>query len=205
MSKRGVTRDEKRTRMMEIFHESKDVFTLKNLESIAPKQKGIIQQSVKEILQSLVDDNMVVSDKVGINTVFWSFPSHDSKIKKNQVEKLEKEVEAIKRKYSDMKAECESGQIGREDTEERRSKIARISDLESENSALKRKLSEQSANDPEILEKLVEETKIAIEAANRWSDNVTNLRTYCSRKFNLDGCEFDKNFRIPGDFYDYIE
>lgn len=46
-----VTLEEKRVRMLEIFHESLDVFELKQLETIAPKQKGIVASSVKTVLQ----------------------------------------------------------------------------------------------------------------------------------------------------------
>jgi hypothetical protein len=47
MSKRkGLTVDEKRERMLEIFHDSADVFVLKDIEKIAVK-KGIISQTVK--------------------------------------------------------------------------------------------------------------------------------------------------------------
>ena len=74
MSKRGLSLEEKRTRMLAIFHDSKDVFTLKDLEKIAPKEKGITLQSVKDVVQSLVDDNMVSSDLIGSSTYFWSFP-----------------------------------------------------------------------------------------------------------------------------------
>ena len=34
--------------------------------------------SVKEILQSLVDDGMVDSDKIGTSIYFWAFPSKAS-------------------------------------------------------------------------------------------------------------------------------
>ena len=45
--------------MLELFHEKKDVFQLKELEKICPKEKGITSMSVKDVLQSLVDDNLV--------------------------------------------------------------------------------------------------------------------------------------------------
>ena len=32
-------------------------------------------QSVKEVLQSLVDDNLVTCEKIGTSNYFWSFPS----------------------------------------------------------------------------------------------------------------------------------
>jgi hypothetical protein len=47
MAPKGLSLDEKRKRMLDIFYDSKDVFLLKDLEKIAPKQKGITMQSVK--------------------------------------------------------------------------------------------------------------------------------------------------------------
>jgi hypothetical protein len=32
---------------------------------------GIISQSVKDVLQSLVDDNLVDTDKIGTSVYFW--------------------------------------------------------------------------------------------------------------------------------------
>ena len=72
--KKGVSLDEKRQRMLQIFYEKKEFFTLKDLEKIAPKEKGIVQQSVKDVVQALVDDGHLDSDKVGTSVFFWTFP-----------------------------------------------------------------------------------------------------------------------------------
>ena len=75
MSKRKrVTADEKRTRMLNFFHEKREFYTLKELETIIPKECGVIQQAVKDVLQALVDDGLVHSDKIGTSVYFWSFP-----------------------------------------------------------------------------------------------------------------------------------
>lgn len=47
---------------------------MQELEKIAPKEKGITMQSVKEVVQSLVDDHLVESEKIGTSNYFWSFP-----------------------------------------------------------------------------------------------------------------------------------
>ena len=87
-NKKGLSLDEKRKKMMEIFYESKDVFLLKDLEKIAPKLKGITPMSVKDVVTSLVDDGMVDtflqlllltfiqvdSEKIGTSIYFWAFP-----------------------------------------------------------------------------------------------------------------------------------
>lgn len=39
-------------------------FQLKELENLGPK-KGVISQSVKDVVQSLVDDDLVLKDKIG--------------------------------------------------------------------------------------------------------------------------------------------
>ena len=60
--KRGLSLEEKRQRMLEIFYTKKEFFLLKELEKIAPKEKGITSQSVKDVLQSL--GKLCVSDTV---------------------------------------------------------------------------------------------------------------------------------------------
>lgn len=48
---------------------------MKDLEKIAPKQKGIVPQSVKEITQLLVDEGLVECEKIGTFVCYWAFPS----------------------------------------------------------------------------------------------------------------------------------
>ena len=36
---------------------------------------GVISQSVKDVVQSLVDDGLVDTDKIGTSVYFWAFPS----------------------------------------------------------------------------------------------------------------------------------
>lgn len=48
------------------------VMQLKELEKLGPK-KGVITQSVKDVVQSLVDDDLVLKDKIGtsVSVLFW--------------------------------------------------------------------------------------------------------------------------------------
>lgn len=47
------------------------------MEKIAPKEKQIIVQAVKDVVQNLVDDGLVDTDKIGTSVYFWSFPRYD--------------------------------------------------------------------------------------------------------------------------------
>ena len=86
--KRGLSIDEKRQRMLQLFHEKKEFLLLKEVERLAFKEKGIVSQSVKEVLQSLVDDDMVNSDKIGSSVYFWAFPSNSLVMKKKKLNEL---------------------------------------------------------------------------------------------------------------------
>ena len=62
--KKGVSFDDKRLRLLEIFARA-EVFTLKEIEKIGSKEKGIVEQTIKDVLQTLVDDALVETDKIG--------------------------------------------------------------------------------------------------------------------------------------------
>ena len=70
LGKKGLSLEEKRKKMMEIFYETKDVFFLKDLEKIAPKMKGITSMYVKDVVTSLVDDGLVDTEKIGTSVCF---------------------------------------------------------------------------------------------------------------------------------------
>lgn len=60
------------------FHDAifqKDFYTLKELERLCHKEKGIPSMTVKDVLMSLVFDGLVDSDKIGTSVYFWAFPS----------------------------------------------------------------------------------------------------------------------------------
>ena len=60
--------------ILQIYHEEKCPFNLKEIENKASK-RGVVQQTIKDMNQQLVYDNLVLSDKIGSANFFWSFPS----------------------------------------------------------------------------------------------------------------------------------
>ena len=86
------------------------MFKLRELERLG-KKAGIVEQTVKDVLQSLVDDNMVNQDKVGSLNVFYSFPSammvrlkneikdlnQEEKVKTENIEGMEKQIENLEK------------------------------------------------------------------------------------------------------------
>ncbi|MCP9264033.1 Mnd1 family protein [Dirofilaria immitis] len=149
--KKGLTAEEKRSRMLELFHESNEFFQrqdvneavaklrnfqMKDLERIAPKQKGIIPQSVKEITQLLVDEGLVECEKIGTFVCYWAFPSQSMITVTEEQKKLKLE----------------------------------INDLQMKHETLTKKLKKLSEEDPESITQLENEINKARNDANRWTD-----------------------------------
>lgn len=195
--------------MVELLQEAAEFFTLKELEKIAPKRKGIVFQSVKEVLQSLVDDGLVSSDKCGVQTVFWCLPSEAVQKKRARIAVLEEEVKAnkaalerVESQLTSMKAD-RTGQNLEGDTG-REALLEKLAADEQAVAALTAQVAEQAASDPERLRELATATTTAREAANRWTDNVDTLRRYVSDKFGMDGADFARQFGVPADM-EYLE
>lgn len=109
--KRGLSQEEKRKAMLEIFYEKKEFFQLKDLERIGPKEKGIVVQSVKDVLQSLVDDCMVDSDKIGTSVYYWSFPSKTANIRKQKLSFLQKKFEEVRKRKLDTELRLNTAKV----------------------------------------------------------------------------------------------
>jgi len=69
---------------MGIFEDGSDGFyQLKELEKLS-KNQGIESNEVKDILQSLVTDGKIESDKIGLTLYYWSFPQKKIEEEKKQ-------------------------------------------------------------------------------------------------------------------------
>ena len=72
--RKGLSFEEKRDRLLKVYYRLREPLNLKEIEKLGTRA-GVISQAVKEVNQSLVDDNLVESDKIGIGAFFWALPS----------------------------------------------------------------------------------------------------------------------------------
>src|SRR5205823_470992 len=84
MKKKGLSFEEKRTRMMEIFKNDPSFYHLKDIEKLSVK-KGIIFMAVKDVLDSLVNDNMVEVEKIGSSNYYSALPSKIYQLKQKTI------------------------------------------------------------------------------------------------------------------------
>ncbi|KAF5282329.1 hypothetical protein FQA39_LY17628 [Lamprigera yunnana] len=201
---KGVGIEEKKARMLDLFYEKQEFFQLKDLEKIAPKEKGIIANSVKDVLQNLVDEGAVDTDKIGTSVYFWAFPSKALNTKKRKLSELNEQQEESNKRLKSVSNSLVELQAKTKDNAERNKYLDEIINLEIKKEVLVKELSKFSDDDPVELEKMEKQITMLKEAANRWTDNIFSVKSWCSRKFNVEDSIMNKQFGISADF-DYVQ
>lgn len=204
--KKGVSAAEKRDKMLEIFHESSDVFVIKDIEKLAVK-KGIISQAVKDVLQSLVDDDLVRLEKIGASNYYWSFPAEASVKLAGELAKNTAELSAARKRKATADAAIAQYKAARPDTERLAQQLGVLRELQVKLAAAQGELAMYKDNDPETVEAMRNAAKVAKEAANRWLDNTYSLLSWCKKKFSGHEAELTALFEQNGltDSIDYLE
>ncbi|PON62498.1 Meiotic nuclear division protein [Parasponia andersonii] len=204
--KRGLSLEEKREKILQIFYGSQDFYLLKELEKLGPK-KGVITQSVKDVVQSLVDDDLVSKDKIGTSVYFWSLPSCAGNQLRNVSRKLESNLHSSKKRFEELVEQCDSLKKGREASDEREEALAELKAIEQKYSELKDEMEQYADNDPAAFEAMRKAIEVAHSAANRWTDNIFTLRQWCSNNFPQAKEELDNLYKEVGitDDFDYME
>ncbi|KAL0426939.1 UNVERIFIED_CONTAM: Meiotic nuclear division protein 1 [Sesamum latifolium] len=203
--KRGLSLDEKREKMLQIFYESQDFFLLKELEKLGPK-KGVITQSVKDVVQSLVDDDLVFKDKIGTSVYFWSLPSCAGNQLRNIHRKLDSDLQSSKKRYIELIDQCNALKKGREESVNHLPH-SNFFGMNADSSFSQDEIVQYSDNDPATFETMKKAIEVAHTAANRWTDNIFTLRQWCSHNFPQAKEQLDHLYNEVGitDDFDYLE
>jgi hypothetical protein len=205
MSKRtGMPKAEKIRILSNILYDAKAPFTLKEMEKLGSKQK-VVLQSIKDVLQELVDDSLIHLEKIGISNYYWAFPSEAQALKKRKLESLEEDVTVKKAKLAENKKLLETLSVGRDQNEEyvsiHQNHLANLAKLKE----IEKELLVYRNNDPEILKELSDMVDTAKNSVNRWTDNTWNCKSYMKKKLGTDPKECDKFLKINPDTFDYID
>jgi hypothetical protein len=150
-----------------------------------------VQQTVKDMNQSLIDDFLVFSDKIGSANFFWSFPS---KAYQDQ---------CVRRDGLQATLSTTAGNIALATTNIATAKAARSSPnrskLLAELSALKRteeqldgQLDQLRVNDPDEILRVQKLAMANKAAADRWTDNTWQIKSFLTKRKGISGKEVSK-------------
>ena len=184
---KGKSVADKRAIILGIFHEKKEPFLLKEIEKLASK-KGVVLQSVQEILKTLTDDDLVKTDKIGTTNWFWSFPSeHATKLeqKKNQcnaeLKALEKQLKKIEEDIENEKTTNKENHASSSAQDRKNAEMA-LQAAKDENAKLLKELAKLEESNPELQEQVAKGVDAMRGAADRWTDNLFLVKSWVDKK-----------------------
>jgi hypothetical protein len=195
-----MSADDKRSTILKLYHTAMEPYNLKEIEQLASRS-GVVQQTVKDMNQSLVDDSLVFSDKIGSANFFWSFPSKGYHDKKNKKDELEGLVARSTAAAAELTKQLEEARVSRQ-APGRKAMLTELAELEAREKQLDTTLEKSKAHDPEELKRLNKEVMDMLQHVNRWTDNVYAVKKFYTKKRGMGGKEADKFLGISDDFSD---
>lgn len=198
---------EKRTRMLDWFHETQSFYQLKDVEKICSTEKGITLNTCKDVLIALTEDGLVDSEKIGTSLYYWSLPSKALATKAEQLKQMEAELVKANERNKLLHEQIETKreeQDTRVNDEEKRNELKQsIEELSKMRAGLMAELAAYQENDPGKVNQWREEIILSKTACNRWIENIFSLKSWMKNKFRCEERMLDKQFEIPDDL-DYI-
>lgn len=223
-----MSAEEKRKVILGIYHKEQQVYTEKEILSLAAKA-GVNTNSFPDIHQGMIDDGLVEKEKIGGSNFFWSFKAKKDRMAQIQHEKTLKLIEELKPRVAEAEARLSDAKRGREEdddeekeeefsggenkndnrkpavtTERRAKKLARLAELGTQKAAFEKELEKLKENDPAALADLEKELQLVTQAAHRWTDNIFECKSYLVKKRGMEKKQACKFLQISADF-DYPE
>ncbi|PWV10378.1 hypothetical protein C3747_69g206 [Trypanosoma cruzi] len=221
--KRGLSIEEKVSRVEEWFISHPTPYTLKDLLLVLPKATGVIPQSIEECLELLVSENRICQKKIGVHVLFWRFPktaaqqlaatfnatggggaSVVARYMNMSLPHMQKELNALREEEAEARRRIQEVRAGIGDDASVRHDTMKMRQLQEEVKALRVELEKAAVFDPVMVEKVKATTRVALESANRWTDNVYLLEHHISQRMGLTPRELRMRLQLPADV-DYIE
>ena len=111
--------------------------------------------------QSLVDDNLVETDKIGSGAFFWALPSKGFQSRQNLIGNLQKHTEEIKKQIEETRAKIDTEKGLRVSLDgERDEMLQELAELQKENSTLSTKMKMYENCDPKRMDELAQKKKV---------------------------------------------
>lgn len=150
--------------------------------------QGVVQQTVKDMNQSLIDDFLVFSDKIGSANFFWSFPSkayQDQCVRRDgqqaHLVSIANAVDMHKQNIS-FERTARSGSTRAKSLEE-------LAALRAEEKQLDGQLEQLKVNDPDEIRRVEKLAMGNKAAADRWTDNIWQIKSYLTKRKGMSGKE----------------
>eukprot|EP00477_Mikrocytos_mackini_P000986 GAHX01001057.1.p1 GENE.GAHX01001057.1~~GAHX01001057.1.p1 ORF type:complete len:204 (-),score=39.76 GAHX01001057.1:51-662(-) len=203
MPRKRLTLEEKRDKMLEFLRTTKEVYLMKELEKLGSEKLGIVTQSVSDVVNSLVDDSLIESDKIGISRYFWCFPEKQYLRLKNKEAEFSAVVADKSKTAEGLQAEIDKEKGTKYLCDERTQLENEYNELKNINSQLRAEFDSFNAYSVESFNHLKNKSKLLENSMVTYKDNIYELLSFVKkRRPDLSTTELYKHFEIPDDFDD---
>ncbi|EED41574.1 Mnd1 family protein [Enterocytozoon bieneusi H348] len=114
-----TSEEEKLKKIVEFFEATSDVYSLKELEKKLPKSCGISGLVVKDLVQTLVSENRINSEKCGSSNLYWRFRYQEHHRLQCETERNTNAIEVLRKENERLLCEVNAIEKSIEDTDER--------------------------------------------------------------------------------------
>ena len=158
-------------------------------------------------LKDLLGDNLVREDKISGAKFYWSFPGEQRTKKEADINQTQAATAQLARRVEELTAQAEEA---RKATGQSEADASRIREAEEAIAAFKQREADAKAEKERLLKSSGQnmalrkkDLPVLKDAANRWTDNLFELRKYLCNKFGMDESEMDK--RLGTNKIDFVE
>ncbi len=148
----------------------------------------MVQQTVKDMNQSLVDDFLVFSDKIGSANFFWSFPSKAYQDQNVRKETLSNTRAQIRQNIDTVSSQVEEARAERSHPDRARM-LVELANLKREEDQLDGQLEQLKVNDPDEIRRVEKLAQLSKASADRWTDNLWQIKSFLTKKKGMAGKE----------------
>ncbi|KAI5133802.1 hypothetical protein NEAUS04_1770 [Nematocida ausubeli] len=199
-----LSMEEKTKRVLSLLQEKDDVFNMKDLEKICQKEKGVVPQSMKEVLDILISERKAKEKKVGATKYYWSFRSDLKLHKEAEIRKITDENASLSKNKEILADELSTLKENRS-SPEREEMIKQLEEKKKELESVNQKVAVMSENDPAKIDSLKEELSNVQKDLDEWAEAFNALQHHIRQSFNLSHSMFTEAFGISQADMDKID
>ncbi|CDW84744.1 UNKNOWN [Stylonychia lemnae] len=169
-------------------------------------QPHLVLQTIKDVNQSLVDDNLVETDRIGAGAFFWALPSKGYQSRQNLIDNITNHQQTLDKDIEEIEAKIQMEKNSRISNDgEREQMMKELEELRKDNQQVVAKLKLYEKCDPEKLKEINENKKKCHQGMVRWTDNLYEIENWIKKNnAAMTGEEIYQAFPILRDL-DYLE
>ena len=168
---KGMSFEVKREKLNSIFTENKTFYHIDEVHKLGAK-KGIPFQSIKDVLKSLLNDNLVESEKIGASVFYFSLPNKVFLSKTNKIKDNINEIERIKKENKSIQENIFNQKELKKETETYIDLKNKYEKLQIEVNELEKDIEKYNLNDPVKYNQYEMDNKIIQNSFEVISDNI---------------------------------